>query len=103
MDRHLNEVIFVKCFDETCCGDFHLQELLEFFWGTDKVKFPFPILSEDHKGDYKTFLEETVNENKKYDHVGQLSSQENISGKCDHCTYYFKFKTEKQRHLYAYH
>ena len=33
MDKNLNEVIFVKCFDETCCGDFHLQELLEFFGG----------------------------------------------------------------------
>ena len=45
-----------------------------------------------------------MNEKKKCGHVGQPSSQENDLGKCDHCaSYYFKSKTEKQRHLSVYH
>lgn len=42
VDRHLNEVIFVKCADKTCCGDFHLLENVDFLGSIDKVKFPSP-------------------------------------------------------------
>ena len=100
MDTYLNEVIFVKCSNKTCCGDFHLQEIVEFFGGIDKVKFPSQTLSEDRKSHCTTLLEETVNENKKYGHVRQPSSQENDLGKCDHCTScYFKCKTETKTYI----
>ena len=91
MDRHLNEVSFLKCDDNNCSFKEFLQSL----------KAPTTSLNRDVH--YKTFLEEEINPNPQYRSKGQ-PSLDNQLGACEFCpNYSFTSKTEKSRHIGMFH
>ena len=101
IDRHLNEIVFVKCEDSSCCSSFRSKKIKEYFNGA--VKFPSPSESKQHKGRFNTFLQEHLNPHKRFGDQGQPSA-ENDLGQCAHCpAFSFKSKTEKNRHTGMFH
>ena len=95
MDRHLNEVSFIKCGNPECCDPFTSTLFEEFIKASDK-KLKAPTLSSEKDGHYKTFLEECINANPRF---GQPSAQGNDLSRCTVCpNYSFTSKTEKMRH-----
>ena len=102
LDRHLNEVIFVKCNDGTCCSPFKSEKVLNFFGGHDKIRFPSPSLNKN--GHYNTFLQEILNKKKRYGDSGQPNAEDADLGMCSFCpSFAFKSKTEKERHTSMFH
>ena len=71
-DRHLNEIIFTKCNNKTCCKTFRSEMVRDHFNG--KVKFPSPSISKN--GHYNTFFQECINQQKRYSDVGQPTAVE---------------------------
>ena len=55
IDRHLNEIIFIKCSDKSCCGEFRSQAAKDFL--REAMRFPSPSQSAVYKGHYNTFLQ----------------------------------------------
>ena len=103
MDRHLNEISFIKCGNPECCDPFTSALFEEFIKASDK-KLKAPTLSSEKDGHYKTFLEECINANPRFGHTGQSSAQGNDLGRCTVCpNYSFTSKTEKMRHMSIYH
>lgn len=101
IDRHLNEIIFVKCEDNSCCTDFRSEKIKEHFQGV--VRFPSPSESKEYRGRFNTFLQEQLNPEKRFGDKGQPSA-ENELGQCAYCpAFSFKSKTEKDRHLGMFH
>ena len=99
-DRHLNEIIFTKCNDKTCCKTFRSEMVRDHFNG--KVKFPSPSISKN--GHYNTFFQECINQQKRYGDVGQPTGVEKQLGVCDFCpSFAFKSKTEKEKHNSIFH
>ena len=99
-DRHLNEIIFTKCNDKTCCKTFRSEMVRDHFNG--KVKFPSPSISKN--GHYNTFFQECINQQKRYGDVGQPTAVEKQLGVCDFCpSFAFKSKTEKEKHNGIFH
>ena len=102
IDRHRNEIVFMKCVDRSCCSDFRSLNLESFFRQTN-MRFHAPTRSSSKQGHYKTFLEESESVNKKYGDQGQPSAKENL-GSCIHCPKLSFFsKTEKKRHESVFH
>ena len=102
IDRHLNEIIFVKCNDKSCCGDFRADRVKEYFGG--KVEFPSPSFSKVYKEHYNTFLQESLNKDTKKGDYGQPTAERKQLGQCDICpAFSFKSTTEKQRHMSMFH
>ncbi|CAB4044267.1 PREDICTED: uncharacterized protein LOC105443326 [Paramuricea clavata] len=102
IDRHLNEIIFVKCDDSSCCNDFRSKKVKEHFQGI--VKFPSPSESKEYRGRFNTFLQEEINPEKRFGDEGQHTADNADLGKCAYCpAFSFKSKTEKDRHLGMFH
>lgn len=102
IDRHLNEIIFVKCEDSSCCTDFRSKLIKEHFKGV--VKYPSPSENKEYKGRFNTFLQEHLNPQKRFGDKGQPSADENDLGQCEYCpSFSFKSKTEKNRHMGMFH
>ena len=103
MDRHKNEVVFVKCNNSSCCKEFRSNDFKEFLQKSS-MKLRAPTPSTDKSGHYKTFLEECVNENPQFGDYGQPTSAEKELGACERCPgYKFMSTTEKQRHYSLFH
>ena len=73
LDRHRNEVVFMKCEDELCCPEFRSTNLKIIFQKTNMI-FPAPTPSSSKEGHYKGFLEEYENDDKIFDNEGQRSA-----------------------------
>ena len=69
------------------------------------MKFPAPTPSKERRGHYKTFLQECLNETKRYGHEGQPTAVADNLGSCQFgCkAYSFKSKTAKARHISVFH
>ena len=103
MDRHLNEIVFVKCKDKRCRKPYHATEVPEFM--TKNIgRLNAPSVSSSHEGRFRTFLQECVAEQKRFGDAGQPLAQKNDLGACPHCPHFaFKSKTEKTRHMGMFH
>lgn len=80
MDRHLNEVIFIKCNDQFCCSEFRYTEAKDFL-GKER-KFPSPSESVSYKGHLNTFLQDAIDKNKRFSDAGQPSTEAKALGSC---------------------
>jgi hypothetical protein len=102
MDHHLNEVVFIKCNDDSCCNKFWCAAAKDFLG--QEIKFPSPSESIVYKGHYNTFLQEAANENKRFGDAGQPNAEEKALGSCQTCpSFSFKSKTERDRHQSLFH
>ena len=102
IDRHANEIIFMKCDDRSCCKKWESPGLKEFLKKFKMMLFAPTITTSC--GHYDTFLQSS----NKVEHVFGSSGQPSVVmddlGKCDHCpNYYFKSKTERERHHSLFH
>lgn len=102
IDRHANEIIFMKCEDRSCCGIWRSAGLKEFL---KKFKMMlFAPTSTTTCGHYDTFLQSSIKVEHVFGSNGQPSVVKNDLGKCDHCpNYHFKSKTERERHHSLFH
>ena len=99
LDRHLNEIVFVKCEDLSCCKKWQSKDILQHFGGIQSnIKFPFLTLSKARKGHYNTFLEECLNESKWYGHNGQPSAAKENLGACPSGCKFCHFKKRNKVH-----
>lgn len=102
IDRHLNEIIFIKCSDKSCCGEFRSQAAKDFLG--EAMRLPSPSQSSVYKGRYNTFLQETMNTSKRFGDTGQPNAEKKALGSCPICpSFSFKSKTEKDRHHSMFH
>ena len=102
IDRHLNEIVFIKCTNKSCCGEFRSPTVKNIL-GKSK-KLPSPSKNAFFNGHYNTFLQETINGNKIFGDKGQPAAEENKLGTCEICpNYAFKSKTETDRHKSLFH
>ena len=101
IDRHLNEIIFSKGNDRSCCSSFKSKMVQKFFDGNVK----FQVRSEsDVEGHYKTFIQEVSNTCKKFSDDGQPTREEKALGKCKmRPSFGFKSQSEKDRHVRMFH
>ena len=101
IDRHLNEIIFSKGNDRSCCSSFKSKKVQKFFDGNVK----FQVRSEsDVEGHYKTFIQEVSNTCKKFSDDGQPTREEKALGKCKmRPSFGFKSQSEKDRHVRMFH
>ena len=99
IDRHLNEIVFIRCNVRRCCNEFRSGELKSYFVERAQMRLMAPTPSIQYKGHYKSFFEEFDNEYPMVSDVGQPSAAKNDLGVCDKCpSYRFTSKTEKKRH-----
>lgn len=106
LDRHLNEIVFTKCNDRTCCREWKSEEVLRHFNNSQvDVKFPAPTQSNQCVGHYKTFLQECTNQTKRYGHEGQPTAVADNLGSCKFGgkAYNFKSKTAKAKRMSVFH
>ena len=106
LDRHLNEIVFTKYENRTCCEEWRSKEILQHFDNSLlSVKFPAPTQSKECMGHYKTSLQECISETKRYGHEGQPTAVADNLGSCQlRCrAYHFKSKTAKARHISVFH
>ena len=102
MDRHLNELVFIKCNDRSCCSKFRCEAAKDFLG--KEMRFPSPSESSLYKGHYNTFLQEAINKNKRFGDAGQPNADEKALGSCQTCPFFsFKSKTERDRHQSMFH
>ena len=74
LNRHLNEIVFMRCYDSQCCGPWNSESLKEFLLRN------------------------------RFGQDGRPTAEMHNLGKCWHCpNYFFKSKTAKQRHLSMFH
>ena len=100
IDRHANEVIFMKC-DKRCCGEWESAALKEFL---EKFKMMLFAPTSTTCGHYDTFLQSSIKVEHVFGSSGQPSVVKDDLGKCDHCpNYHFKSKTERERHQSLFH
>ena len=103
LDRHHNEIIFVKCTDVTCCGVFHSENIKSFLLKYNN-RIPVPTKDTHHEGHFKTFLQMEKGSDYSYGDDEQPSVVKNAIGKCEFCpNYSFTSKTEKNRHMSVFH
>ena len=69
MDRHLNELVFIKCNDRSC-SKFRCEAAKDFLG--KEMRFPSPLESSLYKDHYNTFLEEAINKNVLVMQVNQM-------------------------------
>ena len=102
IDRHLNEVVFAKCENRSCCDEFRskvAKEILGAEW-----RLPLPSPNRNLKGHYNTFLQEVFNEEKIFSDEGQPTGMEKNLGRCNFCPNFpFKSATERTRHQSMFH
>ena len=95
VDRHLNELCFMRCNDKSCCSVWRSNSLKEYFGNFDFQLFA-PIFSTCRSGHFDTFLQCNVAATHVYGDAYQPTAVKNDLGKCDFCpSYCFKSKTER--------
>ena len=98
----MNEIVFSKCTDKSCCGEFRSPAVKNILGKSKKLLSPSK--NAFFNGHHNTFLQETINENKIFGDKGQPTAEENKLGSCEICpNYAFKSKTEKDRHKSLFH
>ena len=103
LDHHLNEIVFIKCKDKTCCKEWLLKDPYNHL-NQFKFRLPAPTKNKYHDGHHETFLQRCLNKEGKYGDEGQLTAIKADFGKCDKCqNYSYKFKTGKDRHNATFH
>ena len=103
LDRHLNEIVFVKCKDKTCCKEWLSKDLYNHL-NQFKFRLSAPTKNKYHDGHYETFLQRCLNKEGKYGDGGQPTATKADLGKCDkRQNYSFKSKTGKDRHNAMFH
>ena len=70
LDRHLNEIVFVKCKDKTCCKEWLSKDLYNHL-NQFKFRLPAPTKNKYHDGHHETFLQRCLNKEGKYGDEGQ--------------------------------
>ena len=103
IDRHLNEISFIRCKDRSCCNPWRSTEVQEYFKPLS-YRLPAPVFSKYSDGHYDTFLQRMVDNVQQYGDYGQPTAMNASLGKCSFCpTYCFKSKTGKERHISMFH
>ena len=105
MDRHLNEISFVKCEDPTFVLRAFVSATFKYFLKTWGMEVRAPSTSQENEGNHKTFLKEYLNNNPEHGHAGHPSAaQPDDLGACTFCSSYsFTSQTEKARHTSVFH
>ena len=102
IDRHLNEIVFIKCDDRSCCEEWKSTGLKKFLQKF-KMRLFAPSITTTC-GHYDTFLQSTIKDENIYGSSGQPSCLKDDLGKCNICSsYHFKSKTEMARHRSLFH
>ena len=100
IDRHLNEVVFAKCENRSCCDEFRSKVAKEILV---ERRFPSPSPNRNLKG-HNTFLQEVFQEENIFGDKGQPTAMENSLGRCKFCSNFsFKSATERTRHQSMFH
>ena len=103
LDCHLNEIIFLRCQDLTCCGEWRCSSVKE---SLAKNEYCLPALnmSKQYEGHYETYLRSLSESSFGFDHSFRPSVKIASLGKCEICpSFYFKSKTGKVRHVAMFH
>lgn len=108
VDRHHNEIIFLKCDENTCshCTKNPVRATEVFsFLKERKMKLFYPMPSKNHNGHFCTFLEmcsKTPEELPNPD--SHIPSYDSDLGQCTYCPKFVLLSnTEKKRHFQVYH
>ena len=83
IDRHANEVVFVRCEDRTCCSEWRSKDLKEVLHKFGDRLFA-PILSAE-TGRYNTYLQNYLSDKHEYGASTQPTVVQKILGKCSIC------------------
>ena len=105
LDRHSNEVVFMRCKDRSCCTEWQSSELRDHLAIFD-FRLPAPVFGTFRDGHLDTFLQrlEEKGNGQKYGDEGQPTVVANRLEKCSMCySYKFKSKTEQKRHVGIFH
>ena len=103
LDRHLNEIVFVKIKGKTCYQEW-LSKVLYNHLHQFKFRLPAPTKNRYHDEHYEKFLQRCLKKEEKYEDEGQPTATKADLGKCDKCQHYsFKSKTGKDRHNAMFH
>jgi len=103
IDRHANEVVFMKCGDLTCCKKWDSKNLHDYLKCFDFKLFA-PHMGDPSSAHFDTFLQISISEKQFYGHEGQPSTVNKDLGKCLFCrSFYFKTVTSKKRHISMFH
>ena len=98
IDRHANEITFVKCQDRSCCEEWKSPRLKDFL-----SKFGMKLFAPSTTvtfGLYDTFLKSCLKKENAYGSSGQPSCERSDLGQCNFCpSYHFKSKTEKNCYM----
>ena len=103
IDHHLNELMFVKCNDRSCCDEWKSNQLKTFLQKYGMKLFA-PVLGKGKDGHYNSFLQTCIQKTHQFGDSGQPTASHKNVGKCQHCpSYHFKSETEKNRHMGIFH
>ena len=97
VDRYSNEVVFIRCKDQSCCTEWQSSELRDYLAIID-FRLPASVFGTFSDGYFDTFLQrlEQKENDLKYGDEGQPNRLE----KCSICySYKFKSKTEQKKHV----
>ena len=93
LDCHLNEIIFLRCQDLTCCGEWRCSSVKESL-AKNEYRLPALDMSKQYEGHYETYLRSLSESSFGFDHSFQPSVKIASLGKCEICpSFYFKSKT----------
>ena len=103
LDRHLNEIVFVKCKDKTCCKEWLSKDLYNHL-NQFKFRLPAPTKNKYHDGHYETFFQRCLNKEGKYGDEGQPTATKAYWGNVTNAkNYSVKSQTQKDRHNAMFH
>lgn len=110
LDRHLNEIVFVRCNDRSCCSEWQSDNLQRYLQAFD-FRFPAPTFDVIHEGHYDTFLQRSIKQIRltndsefNFADDGQPLATKAALGSCSFCPMFrFKSKTERERHVGMFH
>ena len=83
IDRHANEVVFVRCEDRICCSRWRSDETMMFLQKFNGRLFA-PTLSSE-TGRYNTFLQSYSSRQHEHGDPGQPTTVQKNLGKCSIC------------------
>ena len=97
LDRHSNEVMFIRCKDRACCAEWQSSELRDHF-AMFYFRLPAPVFRTFRDGHVDTFLQrlEEKRNGQKYGDKGQPTAVANRLEKCSMC-YSYKFKSKQSK------
>ena len=93
LDRHLNDIVFVRFQDLTCCGEWQSSSVKESL-AKNEYRLPAPNMSKQYEGHYETYLLSLSESSFGFDHSFQPSVKIARLGKREICpSFYFKSMT----------